>query len=297
MKRTGIWLAVTAYILWGLLPIYWKWLYPLPALEILAHRVFWSFVLLGLILVVKRYWSWIREKLGKPGTVVLFVASGILLASNWYVYIWAVNAGEMVEASLGYFMNPLVNVLLGIFFFKEKLRQGQWFAFFFAAAGVLYLTFVFGRLPWIGLFLAMSFGSYGLLRKKGSLNSLEGLFFETLLMVPIAFGYLWWMEAAGRASFGHVALGKTMLMIGAGVVTTVPLLCFAAAARRIDLSLLGILQYIAPTLQFLLGVLVYGEPLTRTRIVGFIFIWIALFIFSAESLWFRFVTKKRSGAR
>jgi chloramphenicol-sensitive protein RarD len=297
MKRTGIWLAVTAYTLWGLLPIYWKWLYPLPAQEILAHRVFWSFVLLGLILAGKRHWGWIRAKLGKPGTVVLFVASGVLLAANWFVYIWAVNAGEMVEASLGYFMNPLVNVVLGIFFFKEKLRQGQWFAFFFAAAGVLYLTFVFGRLPWIGLFLAMSFGSYGLLRKKGSLNSLEGLFFETLLMVPIAFGYLWWMEAAGRASFGHVALGKTMLMIGAGVVTTVPLLCFAAAARRIDLSLLGILQYIAPTLQFLLGVLVYGEPLTRTRIVGFIFIWIALFIFSAESLWFRFVTKKRSGAR
>jgi chloramphenicol-sensitive protein RarD len=296
MKRTGIWLAVIAYTLWGLLPIYWKWLYPLPAQEILAHRVFWSFVLLGLILAVKRHWGWIRSKLGKPETVVLFVASGVLLAANWFVYIWAVNAGEMVEASLGYFMNPLVNVLLGIFFFKEKLRQGQWLAFFFAAAGVLYLTFVFGRLPWIGLFLALSFGSYGLLRKKGSLNSLEGLFFETLLMVPIAFGYLWWMEAAGRASFGHVAPGKSMLMIGAGVVTTVPLLCFAAAARRIDLSLMGILQYIAPTLQFLLGVLVYGEPLTHTRIIGFIFIWIALLVFSAESLWFRFVAKKRSGA-
>jgi chloramphenicol-sensitive protein RarD len=297
MRRTGIWLAVSAYTMWGLLPIYWKWLYPLPAQEILAHRVFWSFVLLGLILAMKRHWQWIPQKLTRPATVFLFVASGILLAANWYVYIWAVNAGQMVEASLGYFMNPLVNVLLGIFFFKEKLRRGQWFAFIFASAGVLYLTFVFGRTPWIGLFLAMSFGLYGLLRKKGSLNSLEGLFFETLLMVPIAFGYLWWMEAGGRASFGHVALGKTVLMIGAGAVTTVPLLCFAAAARRIDLSLMGILQYIAPTLQFLLGVIIYSEPLTRTRMVGFIFIWIALLIFSAESIWFRIMAKKRSGER
>ena len=297
MRRTGIWLAVIAYTLWGLLPIYWKWLYPLPAQEILAHRVFWSFILLGLILTVKRHWSWIRQKLVKPGTIALFVASGILLAANWFVYIWAVNAGEMVEASLGYFMNPLVNVLLGIFFFKEKLRSGQWLAFVFAATGVLYLTFVFGRLPWIGLFLAMSFGLYGLLRKKGMLNSLEGLFFETLLMVPLAMVFLGWLEAGGRASFGHLGAGKSLLMIGAGAVTTIPLLCFAAAARRIDLSLMGILQYIAPTLQFLLGVAVYGEPLSHTRMIGFVFVWIALLIFSGESLWFRITAKKRAEER
>jgi len=292
-ERPGIWLAVAAYAQWGLLPVYWKWLHPVPAGQILCHRIVWSFVLLWMIMAAKRLWAGLFHKLHDRRTIVLFTVSGLLLGSNWFIYIWSVNAGMMVEASLGYFMNPLVNVGLGILFFQERLRLLQWLAFFLAAVGVLYLTLVFGRLPWIGLALALTFGGYGLLRKLAPLDSLEGLSCETMILAPIALVVLVRAEWMGGGALGHVQWWKSILLVGAGAVTTFPLLCFAAAARQIDLSVMGILQYIAPTLQFLLGVAVYHEPFSRTRLNGFVFIWLALLIFSLESLWHRWRRRQR----
>jgi chloramphenicol-sensitive protein RarD len=285
--RTGVWLAIAAFTQWGLLPIYWKWLSPVSPLQILCHRIVWSLLLLWIVLTVKRHWRRLLHKLRDVKTILLFTVSGLLLGLNWFTYIWSVNAGLMIEASLGYFMNPLVNVALGVFFFRERLRAVQWAAFALALCGVLYLTFVYGQLPWIGLLLAVTFGAYGLLRKIGSLESMEGLTFETLLLAPAALFFLIWAEVHGAGSFSHVVWWKNLLLAGAGIVTTLPLLCFAAAARKIDLSLMGILQYISPTLQFLIGALIYHEAFSTTRFTGFLFIWLALVIFSVESLWRR----------
>lgn len=293
-QRSGVWLAVVAYALWGLLPIYWKWLHPVSSLQILCHRIVWSLLLLWIALTVKRHWRLLSAKLHDLKTVWLFTVSGLLLGLNWFTYIWSVNAGLMIEASLGYFMNPLVNVALGVFFFRERLRAGQWSAFAIALIGVIYLTFVYGQLPWVGLLLAVTFGSYGLLRKIGRLESMEGLAFETLLLAPAALCYLVWAEMHGYGSFGHLVWWKNLLLAGAGIVTTMPLLCFAAAARKIDLSLLGLLQYIAPTLQFVIGAFIYHEAFSKTRFTGFLFIWLALVIFSVEGLWRKWQRSKKS---
>jgi chloramphenicol-sensitive protein RarD len=216
--------------------------------------------------------------------VLTFLSSAVLLAINWFTYIWGVNHGFIVETSLGYFINPLVNVVLGVFFLRERLRAGQWAAVAMAASGVLYLTISYGALPWIALTLAFSFGLYGFLRKTARLDSLEGLSMETGLLFLPALGYLLYLEAAGQASFGHAGLVPTLLLALAGVATAVPLLFFAIGARLIPLSLLGILQYLAPTIQFLLGVLVYDEPFTLERLVGFGLVWSALLIYTIESI-------------
>jgi chloramphenicol-sensitive protein RarD len=277
--------AVGAYVAWGFLPIYWKALHSLPALEILAHRVAWG-ALVAIVLVTYRLrWSWLSAVLGSRRTLLTFVASALLLSFNWFVYIWAVNAGYVIETSLGYFINPLVNVLLGVLFLRERLRGGQALAIAIAAGGVLYLTFQYGALPWIALALASSFGLYGLLRKTASVGSLEGFTLETLLLFVPAVGYLIFREAQGGAAFGHAGAGTELLLVGAGVMTAIPLLLFGAGARRLTLTSLGILQYIAPTLQFLLGVLVYGESLTLQRLIGFVLIWLALAVYTAEGIW------------
>ncbi len=292
-RVSGVWLAAAAYTQWGLLPVYWKWLNPAPATHILCHRILWSFLLLWLVLALRGTGrQWLR-RLRDARTLRIYALSGVLLTANWFIYIWAVNAGLIVEASLGYFMNPLINVCLGLFFFHERLRPLQWSAFLLAAAGVVYLTVLYGRLPWIGLALAMTFGFYGLLRKWGPLSSVEGLSFETMVVAPMALVFLLWSEHQGAGAFGHLAWWKNLLLIGAGIVTTLPLLCFAAAARVTDLSVMGILQYIAPTLQFLLGVIIYHEPFSGARVIGFLFIWLALMVFSLESLWFHWRMSKR----
>lgn len=292
-RVSGVWLAAAAYTQWGLLPVYWKWLHPAPAMQILCHRILWSFLLLWLVLTLRGTGrQWLR-RLRDARTLRIYALSGVLLTANWFIYIWAVNAGLIVEASLGYFMNPLINVCLGIFFFHERLRPLQWSAFLLAAAGVVYLTIIYGRLPWIGLALALTFGFYGLLRKWGPLSSVEGLSFETMVVAPMALAFLLWSEYEGAGAFGHSAWWKNLLLIGAGIVTTLPLLCFAAAARVTDLSLMGILQYIAPTLQFLLGVIIYHEPFSGARVIGFLFIWMALLVFSLEGLWFHWRMRKR----
>lgn len=282
----GMLYAIAAYGLWGLFPLYWKMLQHVPALEILSHRMTWSLGFVLLLLLLRRRWHWLKTAVHTPRTILLFVASAMLLSVNWFVYIWGVNAGFIVETSLGYFINPLVSVLMGVMFLGERLRRWQWLAIGLAAAGVMYLTIRYGTLPWISLTLATSFALYGLIRKTAPLGSLEGLSLETALMFFPALGYLVYLEVTGTAAFGHVDGITTVLLSLAGVATAVPLLLFAAGARRIKLATIGILQYIAPTLQFLIGVLIYHEPFTMDRLVGFSLIWLALVIYSGENIWF-----------
>ena len=280
----GILYAGLAYLLWGLLPVYWKALQHVPATEILGHRMVWSLGFVLLLLAVRRHWGWVKTAVSTPRTLFTFIASGTLLAINWLTYIWGVNAGFVVETSLGYFINPLVSVLLGVFFLRERLRIGQWTAVFIAFVGVVYLTVIYGQLPWIALTLAFSFGMYGLLRKTAVLNSVEGLSMETAVLFPFAFGYLIYLQGAGQAVFGHATWTTSLLLAATGVVTAVPLLLFAAGARRINLSTIGLLQYIAPTIQFLLGVFLYGEPFSMQQLIGFSLIWLALFVYSMEGV-------------
>lgn len=280
----GILYAAGAYIIWGLLPLYWKALSAVPAGQILANRIVWSLVFVGLVLTVRRHWSWLGGALRRPRVLLTFALSGLLLGVNWYTYIWGVNAGFVVETSLGYFINPLVNVLLGYLVLKERLRPAQWLALSVALAGVLYLTLSYGAFPWIAMTLAFSFGIYGLIRKTAALNSAEGLFLETAVLFLPALGFLILMEMRGSGAFTHTGPTTLLLLAGAGVVTSVPLLLFAAGARRITLTTLGLLQYIAPTLQFLIGVLIFNEPFGPARMVGFGLIWLALVLYSAESL-------------
>lgn len=280
----GLLAGFLAYFLWGLFPIYWKLLGDVPALEILAHRMAWSLIFLVALLTVRRRWAWLGAALRDRGVLTRYTAAAILLSINWGLYIWGVNNGYIVETSLGYFINPLVNVLLGMIFLGERLRRWQMAAIGLALAGVLYLTFAYGRPPYIALVLAFSFGTYGLLKKQGRLASAEGLTLETATLFVPAAVYLIWLQATGQAAFGTAGTLTTALLAGAGVATAVPLLLFASGARSVTLTTLGILQYVAPTLQFLLGVLVYREPFDRTRLWGFVMIWIALLIYSGESL-------------
>ena len=283
----GILYAAGAYIIWGLLPIYWKALDDVAAGQILAHRIVWSLLFVGGVLTVRHNWAWLRGAVARPRVLFTFAVSGSLLAINWFVYIWSVNAGFIVETSLGYFINPFVNVLLGFLVLKERLRPAQWLALSVALAGVLYLTFSYGAFPWIALTLAFSFGTYGFIRKTATLNSAEGLFLETAVLFLPAFGFLLLQDFRGAGAFAHNGPTSTLLLMGAGIVTSVPLLLFAAGARRITMTSLGLLQYIAPTLQFLIGVLIFHEEFGITRLIGFGLIWLALILYSAESVWQR----------
>jgi chloramphenicol-sensitive protein RarD len=281
----GILYALLAYGLWGFLPIYWKTIQEVPASQILSHRIIWSFIFLMIIIFVKRDLSAFRTKIKSKKTLGIFSVAALLISVNWLTYIWAVNAGFIVETSLGYFINPLVSVLLGVFFLKEKLRPMQWVPVALAFAGVLYLTLNYGVLPWIALLLAFTFGLYGLIKKTAPLNSLHGLSLETGILFFPAGIFLILAESQGIGSLGHTGWVTSLMLVFTGFVTALPLLLFANAARRINLSTLGILQYMAPTIQFLIGVLLYGEPLTTSRLIGFIFIWAALFIYSLENVY------------
>ena len=283
MQRGGLY-AASAYVLWGVLPLFWKALHDVPAIEILAHRMVWSLLVVLLLLAYQGHWGWLRAALRDRRTVLTFTTTAVVLSLNWFVYIWAVNAGHVVEASLGYFINPLVNVLLGRLFLRERLRLWQGIAIVIALGGVLYLTVSYGVVPWIALTLALSFGLYGLLRKTATLNSLEGLTMETLLLFFPALAYLLWLWMNGTGAFGTSGLATTALLAGTGIPTALPLLLFAAGARRITLPALGILQYIAPTIQFALGVLLYHEPLSQARLVGFGLIWVACALYTVESI-------------
>lgn len=280
----GILYAIGAYGIWGFLPIYWKALQSIPADQILAHRFVWSFLFLLAIIYWKKEWPRLKTAFTSPRMLAIYGLAASLLAVNWLVYIWAVNAGFIVETSLGYFINPLVNVLLGVIFLRERLRVMQWVPVALAAGGVLYLTFSYGAVPWIALVLASTFGLYGLLKKTAPLPALQGLSLETGILFMPAAVYLLFKETQGTGALGHGGAAETTLLLLAGVITAFPLLLFGASARRINLSTLGILQYMAPTIQFLLGVLVYGEPFTQARLIGFSVIWLALILYTTENI-------------
>jgi chloramphenicol-sensitive protein RarD len=245
----------------------------------------WSFALLLLILVFTGQVDSLRRKIFDLKTLRIYSIAAVLIGINWLTYVWAVNAGFIVETSLGYFINPLISVVLGMIFFKERLRPLQWVPVVLAALGVTYLTISYGRLPWIALTLAFSFGFYGLVKKLAPLSSVHGLTLETgILLFPAAL-YLVSSEIAGTAAFTHTGLGSDILMIGAGLVTTIPLLMFASAARRIPLSMIGFMQYLAPTMQFLIGVFIYKEPFSTQQLIGFSIVWLGLLLFAAESFY------------
>jgi chloramphenicol-sensitive protein RarD len=287
--------AFLAYAIWGLFPLYFKQLKGVDAFEVIAHRTLWSLVVLLLVLAVLRRWAWLAEAIRKPAVLRASAISALLLSGNWLVYVWAVQNGHVVESSLGYFINPLVSVALGFAVLHERPRPAQWAAVGLAAAGVLWLAFGAGHVPWIALILALSFGFYGLMRKTATLGALEGLTLETLMLAPIAAVALAWWCAAGTSPLVRGAPGDSTLthwLLAAGPLTAVPLLFFAVGARRIPLMLLGLMQYIAPTLQFAIGVGVYGEPMSNSRLIGFAIIWLALALYSAEGL---LVSRLRSG--
>lgn len=284
----GIWYGIGAYAMWGFFPIYWKLLKHVSALELLSHRIVWSFIFLLLAIFIGKQWNEFRSLINRK-TLSIYLIAALLIGVNWLLYVWAVNAGHIVETSLGYFINPLLSVLLGLIILREKLRITQWIPIVIAFIGVVYLTITYGSLPWIALSLAFTFGFYGLTKKLAPLSSLFGLTLETGILLIPAFVYLTLREADGTAAFLHTGLTADLLMIGAGIVTTIPLLMFASAAKQIPLTMVGVLQYLAPTIQFLIGVFVYKEDFDTTRLIGFSIVWLALIIFWVEN----FMTQRK----
>jgi chloramphenicol-sensitive protein RarD len=282
-NNTGTWWVIAAYISWGLLPIYWKALDVLPSLEILAHRIFWSFVFAAFLLWIQSRWREFKETFRQPRNRFLCFLTAAIIGSNWFIYIWAVNNDHLVDASLGYFINPLISVLLGIIFLREKLNAWQGVAFILALLGVGYLTFQYGKFPWIALSLAFTFGIYGLLRKTAKVEALVGLTAETALLSPLVLTYIVVLGIRGTGAVGNASPHHHLLLLGAGVVTAAPLLWFTLGVRKIPLSTAGFMQYIAPSLQLFLGVVVYLEPFTRTHLISFSLIWTALLIYSLST--------------
>ncbi|MEW7866718.1 EamA family transporter RarD [Aeromonas diversa] len=283
-QRQGVIFALSAYTLWGLAPIYFKLISQVPAGEILTHRVIWSFVLLLVLVLLKRQWPRVQAVLKRPRQLALLTLTSTLVGGNWLLFIWAINNGHMLDASLGYYINPLFNVVLGLWFLGERLRRLQWAAVALAALGVVVQLVAFGSLPWIALVLASTFAFYGLIRKKLALDALTGLLLETLIMLPAAAIYLWGIADSPTSHLGTNPASLNLLLIAAGLVTTVPLLCFTAAATRLKLSTLGFFQYIGPSLMFILAVTQYGEPLLIDKTVTFACIWSALVLFSLDGL-------------
>lgn len=283
MLRKGFWYALGAYFAWGLLPIYWKLLSKVDAIQLIGHRIVWSFCMLFFVIVFTKQLSKLKTAILDKKTVLIYVLAAVLIAINWYVYVWAVNSNYIIETSLGYFINPLISVAFGVLFFRERLKSFQWVSLSFALIGVIYLTVVYGKLPWIALTLAISFGFYGLVKKIAPLGALFGLTVETGILFIPALIMLIFFETSGHGYFLHDSLQTNILLIGAGLVTSAPLVFFASAAQEIPLAMVGIMQYIAPTLQFLLGVFVFHESFNITRLIGFIFVWMGLLLFMLGS--------------
>jgi chloramphenicol-sensitive protein RarD len=284
----GMLQAALAFTTWGLFPLYFLLIPNVPPLEVVLHRSTWALLLVLCVLAWQGRWSWLQDTLKQPKRLWMFSASALLLSSNWLLYVYAVQAGHVAEASLGYFINPLLNVLLGVVVLRERLRPLQWLAVALAAMGVMWLTWQAGRLPWIALALAGSFGLYGLIRKTASLGALEGLALENMLLAPLVLPALLWVSFVGMGGHGGVLAHGVSAQLGwlmlGGPLTAFPLLMFAAAARKLPLATLGMLQYIGPTLQLILAVWVFHEPFSAQRLIGFAFIWTALLVMSADGL-------------
>jgi chloramphenicol-sensitive protein RarD len=283
--RRGLWVAVASFVLWGVMPLYWHALKDVPSLQIVVHRIVWSAVFVVGWLTWQRR-DWLRSALSRPRVGWMLALSGVLIAFNWGLYIWAVNAGHVVESSLGYFINPLVNVLFGVLFLRERLTRMQWASVALASVGVLWLTIQYGHPPWIAIGLALWFAQYGLIRKLAAVGSIAGLGVESVYLFAPALAMLLWGEAHGSGGFvGGWGLGLDVLLVVGGALTALPLIGFAYAVRRVPLSVVGLLQYISPTMQFLIGVLVLGEAFDHDRAIGFVFIWIALALFAGDGVW------------
>ncbi|WP_335934611.1 EamA family transporter RarD [Streptomyces sp. PTD5-9] len=292
-QRTGLLSGIGAYGLWGIVPLFWPLLKPAGAIEILAHRMVWSLAVVGVALLALRRWSWMGELIRQPRKLGLVSVAAAVITVNWGLYIWAVNNGQVVEASLGYFINPLVTIAMGVLLLGERLRPVQWVAVGTGAAAVLVLAIGYGRLPWISLTLAFSFAVYGLVKKKVAMGGLESLTAETAVLFLPALGYLLWLSGRGESTFGSEGLGHAALLAATGIVTATPLVLFGAAAIRVPLSTLGLLQYLAPVFQFVLGILYFHEEMPPERWAGFALVWLALALLT----WEAFRTARRTRAR
>ncbi|MFD6226582.1 EamA family transporter RarD [Streptomyces sp. NPDC060232] len=292
-QRTGLLYGFGAYGMWGLVPLFWPLLMPAGAVEILAHRMTWSLAVVGLALLAVRRWGWIRELLRQPRKLGLTALAASVISVNWGLYIWSVNNGHVVESSLGYFINPLVSIAMGVLVLGERLRRAQWVAVGISLVAVLVLAVGYGRPPWISLALACSFATYGLIKKKLNMGGLESLAAETAMLFLPALGYLLWLGAQGQSSFTSQGVGHALLLAATGLVTAIPLVFFGAAAIRVPLSTLGLLQYMAPVFQFGLGVLYFHEAMPPERWAGFSLVWAALALLTWDAL----RTARRSRAR
>jgi len=281
--RRGYILGLSAYVIWGLFPMYFKAIQAVPSLEIIVHRAIWSALFGALLLLVWKHPGWLRELIDHPKRFAVLALSGSLIAANWLIYVWAVNNGRMLEASLGYYINPLVNVMLGMLLLGERLRRLQWAAVLLAAAGVAQQLWQVGSLPWVSLALALTFASYGLIRKKAPVAALPGLVVETWLLLPLAIGWILFHPAAMSSQPAFWTTSEALWLMAAGPVTLIPLVCFNAAARHLPFATLGFLQYIAPTLVLLLAVLVYGEHFDPAKLISFLLIWAGLAVYSVDT--------------
>jgi chloramphenicol-sensitive protein RarD len=277
--------ATASFLLWGIMPLYWKQIQSVSAFELIAHRIAWSLLLLLAVLAWQKSFASLQMAFRDARVFASTLLSGLVLAVNWTIYVWAVNSGHVIESSLGYFLTPLCNVALGFVFFHERLRSLQWTAIALAVAGVAVLLFKAGHIPWIALSLAVSWALYGILKKKSALGSIAGLTVETMLLFPLAAALLLWRFHAGESAYEQPDLRLHLLIIGLGVTTTIPLVLFSYGARRLRLATLGLLQYIAPSVQFLLGLLVYHEPFDTARLHACLLIWAGLLIYTADSFW------------
>ena len=286
-SRRGFLLGVAAYGIWGAFPLYWPLLEPAVAVEILAHRILWSMITMGLLVLVLGRWTHFIALFGVRRTRRLLTVAAVVIAFNWATFIYGVNTDHVVEVSLGYFINPLVTVLMGVLILHETLRGAQWVALGIAAVAVVVLTVGYGRPPWIALVLACSFGTYGLAKKQANSGAVESLAFETVLLAPLAAAYLVWLGARGEGGFAAHGVGHALLLASTGIVTALPLICFGAAATRLNLVTLGLLQYLAPVLQFITGLLIFDEQMPPSRWIGFGLVWIALAIFTFEAIHYK----------
>jgi chloramphenicol-sensitive protein RarD len=281
---SGLIFGGASFVIWGASPLYWKALGHVPAIEIVLHRIVWSFVFLVPLILIRKKWTEFTATIKSRQAILILLVSTLLVSCNWLIYIWAVNAGHLLQASLGYYINPLVNVLLGMVFLKEKLRRPQVFAVLLAALGVLYLTFFFGQFPWIALTLAFSFGLYGLIHKTMSMGSLVGLTTETLIAGIPALACLLYLGHQGQGIFLNQGIATDLMLMASSIVTAVTLLFFSFGTRRLKLSTVGILQYIAPSCMFLMAVFLFNEPFFKAQIISFLMIWTALAIYSTDSV-------------
>jgi chloramphenicol-sensitive protein RarD len=291
----GVAFGMGAYVAWGMFPLYWTLLEPAGSVELLAHRIIWSLVFVSLLLTIRPRPGWWSRMRARPSGIGYLAAAGLIIACNWGTYIWGVNNGQVVQTALGYYINPLVTVVVGVLVLRERLNRAQWVAVGIATVAVVLLTVDYGSLPWVSFTLALTFTAYAFCKKKAGVRAIEGLVVETSVALPLALCYVGFLELSGQAAFGHTGWGKALLIAGAGVVSGIPLLMFAAAATRISLTTLGILQYIAPTLQFLLGVLAFHEEMPPERLAGFAIVWLALAIFTWDGL--RRTRRLRSAGR